>query len=220
MGRPAARLAPFQRAEVTDVTLHRPLLAAAVAVLSLASLGGCAGTVIGAGATAGTAAIEERGIEGAIDDTKIRVQINEAWLHQDFEMFRKVGLNIYEGRVMLTGAVANEQARADAVRLTWQAAGVREVYNEIEVVPEGKGFADYSHDAIILQKLNYHLLMDKDIRNVNYIVDVSNGVVYLIGIAQNQAELDRAVAYAKDITNVKRVVSHVYLKSDPRRVSG
>ena len=202
------------------MTRLRPLLAATVAVLSLASLGGCAGTVIGAGATAGSAAIEERGIEGAIDDTKIRVQINDAWLRQDFEMFRKVGLNIYEGRVMLTGAVANEQARADAVRLTWQAAGVREVYNEIEVVPEGKGFADYSHDAIITQKLNYHLLMDKDIKNVNYTVDVSNGVVYLIGTAQSQAELDRVVAYAKDITNVKRVVSHVYLKTDPRRVSG
>ena len=202
------------------MTKLRPLLAAALTALSLTALGGCAGTVIGAGATAGTAAVEERGIEGAIDDTKIRVQINDLWFRSDFEMYRKVGLNIYEGRVMLTGVVASDQARADAVRLTWQASGVREVYNEIEVVATGKDFTDYSHDAIITQKLNYHLLMDKDIKNVNYTVDVVNGVVYLIGTAQSDTELERVLAYARDISDVKRVVSHVYVKTDPRRVSG
>lgn len=202
------------------MTKLRPLLAAALTALSVTALSGCAGTVIGAGATAGTAAVEERGIEGAIDDTKIRVQINDLWFRRDFEMYRKVGLNVYEGRVMLTGVVATDDARADAVRLTWQASGVREVYNEIEVVPTGKDFADYSHDAIITQKLNYHLLMDRDIKNVNYTIDVVNGVVYLIGTAQSEAELERVLAYARDISDVKRVVSHVYVKTDSRRVSG
>ena len=196
------------------------LLAAALAALSITALTGCVGTVIGAGATAGTAAVEERGIEGAIDDTKIRVQINDLWFRKDVEMYRKVGLTVYEGRVMLTGVVPTEQARADAVRLTWQASGVKEVYNEIEVVAEGRDFADYSHDAIIIQKLNYHLLMDKEIKNVNYTVDAVDGVVYLIGTAQSEAELERVLAYARDTANVKRVVNHVLIKTDARRVSG
>ena len=100
------------------MTKLRPLLAAALTALSMTALSGCAGTVIGAGTTAGTAAVEERGIEGALDDTKIRVQINDLWFRRDFEMYRKVGLNVYEGRVMLTGVVTTDDARADAVRLT------------------------------------------------------------------------------------------------------
>ena len=202
------------------MTTPRSLLAAALAALSISALSGCASTVIGAGATAGTAAVEERGIEGAVDDTKIRVQINDLWFRKDVEMFRKANLDIYEGRVLLTGVVPNEQARADAVRLSWQASGVKEVYNEIEVAADGQDFSDYSHDAVITQKLNYHLLMDKDIKNVNYTVQVVNGVVYLLGVAQSQAELERVIAYARDTSNVKRVVNHVLIKTDARRVSG
>jgi len=202
------------------VTKFRPLLAVVLLAASASALSGCAGTLIGAGATAGTAAAEERGLEGAIDDTKIRVQINDLWFRKDVEMYRKVGLTIYEGRVLLTGVVATEQARADAVRLTWQASGVKEVYNEIEVVPDGQDFSDYSHDVIISQKLKADLLFDKDIKNINYTVDVVNGVVYLIGIAQSEAELERVVGYARNISNVKRVVSHVIVKTDKRRIQG
>jgi len=189
-------------------------------MLAAALLTGCAGAVIGAGASAGAAAAEERGLDGALDDTKIRAQIDEAWFRRDFEMYRKVGLTIHGGRVLLTGVVADETARTEAVRLTWQAAGVKEVYNEIEVVPAGQELGDRANDTWIEEKLKAKLLFDKDIRNINYQIDVVNGVVYLMGIAQNDAELDRVIAYARDVAHVKRVVSHVILKTDPRRVSG
>ena len=45
------------------------------AVLGLL-LQGCVGAVVGAGATAGTAAMEERGISGAVEDTELRLRIN------------------------------------------------------------------------------------------------------------------------------------------------
>jgi len=62
------------------------------------------------------------------------------------------------------------------------------------------------------------LLFDKDVKNVNYVVDVVGGVVYVLGLAQDQSEMDRVIAQAKDITGVKRVVSHVLLKSDLHRI--
>ena len=40
-----------------------------------------------------------------------------------------------------------------------------------------------------------------------------------MGIAQSQAELDRAIGHAKDIPYVLRVVNYVRLKDDPARQS-
>ncbi|MDY0240580.1 MAG: BON domain-containing protein [Rhodospirillaceae bacterium] len=183
-------------------------------ILSL--LSACAPVVLGAGATVGVAATEDRGVEGATDDLKIRAEINELWFRHDATMFHEVDLRVHEGRVMLTGAVQKPEYRVDAVRLAWQAAGVREVLDEIQVT-NSSSFSDYSRDVIIATDLRGRLMFDGQVKNVNYSVEVVNGIVYLMGVAQNQAELDRVIAHARDIRNVKRVVSHVVLKSDPRR---
>jgi osmotically-inducible protein OsmY len=201
------------------VTVLRNLPAILVLV-STTLLSACAGVVIGAGATAGVAAAEERGLEGALDDVKIRAEINEAWFRHDVEMFRKVTLTISEGRVLLTGVVPAEQWRADAARLVWQVAGVRAVYNEILVRAEGSALIDDGRDVWIQQELKAKLLFDKQVRNINYTVDVTDGIVYLMGIAQSEDELQRVIAYAREISHVRGVVSHVRLKSDSRRTSG
>ncbi|TAN63994.1 MAG: BON domain-containing protein [Magnetospirillum sp.] len=195
------------------------LKALLVAVVS-GAVSGCAATVIGAGATAGVAAAEERGLEGAIDDAKIRVEINRLWFDRDIEMYRQVTLNISEGRVLLTGVVTTAQARADAVRLSWQATGVREVLNELQVRPSGAPGLDQANDMWIQQKLKARLLTDSEIKNINYVIDVTDSVVYLLGIAQSNAEVERVIAHARDTSGVKRVISHVRLKSDPKRNGG
>ena len=120
---------------------------------------------------------------------------------------------------MLTGVVLTEHMRAEAVRLTWQVSGVKEVINELAIDPKGQGIGDYSNDAWISQKFSARLLFDKDIKNVNYITDVVAGVVYILGVAQDQSEMDRVIAQASDISGVKRVINHILLKNDPRRVS-
>lgn len=198
----------------------RPLLNVLIIAAMGGLLSGCAATVVGAGATAGVAVAEERGIDGAIDDLKIRTEINNLWFQKDVEMYRKVTLNISEGRVMLTGMVATEQARADAVRLSWQVGGVKEVLNEIQVVAAGESGWDQANDLWIQNKLKARLLTDGEVKNINYIIDVTDSVVYLLGIAQSSTELDRVIAHARDVSGVKRVISHVRLKTDPRRNGG
>ena len=108
-------------------------VAACLLVLAALQLQGCASAVIGAGATVATAASEERGLVGAAKDTQTRVEINSLWLDCNEEMYRKVNLSVIEGRVLLSGIVPTQQMRLDAVRLAWQAKGVKEVINEIEV---------------------------------------------------------------------------------------
>jgi len=197
----------------------RPALTLAALLAASTALSGCVGMVIGAGATAGVAASEERGIEGAAEDAKIRAEINEAWFRKNVDMFSKVTLAISEGRVLLTGLVPTEQVREDAVNLTWQVAGVREVYNEI-LVQDSSGFIDGARDVRIQQEIKSRMLFDKEISNINYTVDVTNGTVYLLGIAQSDTELNRVIGHAREVSAVKNVISYVRLKTDPRRHGG
>lgn len=200
---------PLQTVRLTGALMAGALLFAACTP---------AGALIGAGATAGVAASEERGIKGAGNDALIRVAINEAWLKEDFDTFNRLNLQIYEGRVLLSGRVP-DQARADkAVALAWQAEDVREVINEIEIAESG-GLEDFANDSLINARLDSALLFDSEVSSIDYSTRSVAGTVYLLGVAENREELDRVFRIARDIPNVKRVISHVIMKDDPRRLA-
>ena len=132
----------------TKAVFRTARLGAGLAV-GLLALAACtpAGVVVGGAASAGVAASEERGIKGAADDAVIRVKINEAWVKEDFDTFNRLNLQIYEGRVLVSGRVP-DQAQADkAVQAAWQPDGVREVINEIEI-SEGGGLNDFANDTL------------------------------------------------------------------------
>ena len=192
---------------------HTPL---ALLVAGAFALQGCASALIGAGATAGVIAAQERGIKGAISDTGIRAEINHLWLQKNHQIFIDINLQIHEGRVLVTGATKDPQLRADAIQLAWQASGVREVINEVEVNDEG-GVVNYARDTAINTELRARLLFAKDIDSINYSIETVNGAVYMLGVAQDKNELERVTEIARNIANVRRVVSYVLLKDDPRR---
>ncbi len=183
---------------------------AVVAALA-AGLGGCAAAV-GVGAAGGVAAYQERGIEGAAKDLKVEALITELWINFDLKLPVKVGVEVYEGRVLLTGAVADPQMRADAVRLAWKASGVKDVINEIQVTGDS-GIVDFTRDSWISTQLKIKLTFDEEVMAINYAIETVNGVIYLIGIAQNQKELDRVIAQGRNIPYVRNIISHVRVKN-------
>ena len=175
------------------------------------------GAAIGAGATAGVAASEERGLKGAVRDAGIRIEINDLWLDAGLELYKNVSLQIYEGRVLLAGRVPTQAIADEAARLAWQPDDVREVINEIQV-KKGAGVESFARDALINARLDSELLFTDDISSINYSTRAVAGTVYLLGVAQSQAELDRVFQVARNIPDVKAVVSHVLLIDDPRRL--
>jgi osmotically-inducible protein OsmY len=189
-----------------------------IALAAALILPGCAGTVIGAGATAGTAAMEERGLSGAVDDTAIRLRLNALYSGDDERLWRKIGFQVYGGRVLLTGALDTPEMQARAVRLAWQAEGVTEVINEIEVA-ESDGITGYGRDTWIATQLKSRLLFDKEVSSINYSIDAVRGKVYLIGVAQSRKELNRVINHARGLDYVQKVVSYVRIKRPPENPS-
>lgn len=173
-----------------------------------------ASLAVGAGASVATAATEERGLGGYADDAAIQLAINRLWLDHDADMFLAADMTVREGRVLLTGEVSRPEHRVEAARLAWRAEGVRAVINDIRV-DETATLVDAAADAAIAQKLKTRLLFDEKVQSINYSVDVVNGTVYLMGVAQSQQTLDRAVSYARDTRGVRRVVSYMRIKDQP-----
>ena len=188
--------------------------ALSVTVLLGASLQGCASAVIGAGATVGTAAMEERGLSGVADDRALRLRINALLSDKDERLWRKVGMQVYMGRVLLTGTVETEAMRADAVRLAWSAKGVKEVINELQLADSG-GASGFARDTWISTQLKFALLFDKQVSSINYSIETVLGTVYLIGLAQDRVELNRVMNHARGLSYVKKVVNYVQIKRPP-----
>lgn len=181
------------------------LLAAAV------SPGGCVPVVIGGAVAGATVVAQERSVATAIDDSIIQGDIGKSLLEFDLDVFGKVDIEVVEGKVLLTGIVPEPQNRVDAARIAWRADDVAEVINEIEVADDNT-LSDAARDAWITTKLRARIIGDGEIYSVNYTIDTVNGAVYLMGIAQDQAELDRVVNHARDIKYVRRVVPYVRVK--------
>ena len=144
------------------------------------------------------------------------IAVNDLWFKHDAEMYRRVGLQIYDGRLLLTGIVPSEDMRDAAVKLAWQPESVTDVINEIKV-DKTRGLNTYAVDTWVSTQVKTKLILDRGVSSINYRVRTVDSTVYLLGVAQSQVELDRVFEIVRNQTNVDQVVSHVLLKDDPRR---
>ena len=195
----------------TKFSISRSIGAVAFLLLST-GLSGCVGLAVGAGATAGTAAIQDRGLGGVIDDTVIHGKVTSAYFANDVK-FKLITAKVHEGRVLLTGTVPKPEDRVDAVRHAWKVEGVKTVINEI-MVEDDSGVLDLARDKWVSTQLRLKITFDSKIKAINYAIDTVNGTVYLMGVAQNEWELSLVSNHARSLDYVRRVVSHVRIKSD------
>lgn len=183
-------------------------IVAAFLFASLILLNGCIGAAVGAGAATGIAVVQERSVGNAVDDVGIHVQINQKLFEKDEALYRRVGVTVTEGRVVLTGVVPLPEDRVEAARLTWEVGAVREVNNEIQV-DDSSSVVDFLKDSWITTKLRGLILADGNILDINYSIETINGTVYLMGIAQSENELALLTNHARNVRGVTQVVSHV-----------
>ncbi len=185
-----------------------------ISVMALNS--GCTafGVALGAGAKTGIEAAKEGGIPRAVSDFTIQTKINSLWFQEDVDIYKKLDLTVNQGRVLITGVVQNHSHRVEAVRLAWQPTGVKQVINEIRV-SESEGIPGYARDVWITTQLRTKLTLNKNVQSINYSIDTVQGTVYLMGVSQNQDELNRVIDQARMISGVKEVVSYMKFAGQP-----
>lgn len=179
---------------------------------SALSLGGCVPLVVGAGATGAVGAAQDRGLEQGVNDNEIAFEINRRLADKNGELFRRVSTQVNKGRVVLIGTVAKTEDRLTAVEISRKVDGVKQVIDELQV-GQPLSFSENADDTVITTKLRAEITADTRISSINYSIDTVRGTVYLMGIAQNQAELDRVIAHARGVSGVRNVISNVEVKS-------
>jgi hypothetical protein len=134
-------------------------------------------------------------------------------------MNSQLNLSVYQGRVVITGTVSNPEWRVEAVKLAWQVDGVKEVHSDVEL-GDKSSLADSARDTWISTRLRSAITFDGQIRSLNYSIETVNGTVYVMGSARTQGELDLVTNYARNIPNVKKVVTYVEVRpGEPARAT-
>ena len=169
------------------------------------------GMLITAGTTAGSMAMEERGLDGATSDYGLKADILSKWANADLSYTSDLTVIVYNAKAMVTGSVETEEQRSEAIGLVWQTEGVKDVYNEV-LLKKDSDLQDFAHDTWISAKLYAATTFDAQLMEINYKYSVEGGTVYVTGFAQSPAELNRFIRHAKSLSYVKKVVTHVEVK--------
>lgn len=165
-----------------------------------------------------TACVQNRTLGDRVDDTAAGINLKSQLLFSEKADTSDIDMTLFEGRLLLTGTVRSE---SDAIAIEERArniATVKTVINELQVLPKTT-LSQGRKDAFIDQKLSTALIADTGVAAGNYRILVSQGTVYLLGVARGPEELNRVTAQAKTIEGVNEVVSHVIYMRDPRRGS-
>ena len=176
----------------------------------------CTQVLVGGAASGGMILVQERTPEQAAKDIVTKTRIEEAFFSTNYDdIFSKIKVIVFEGRVLLVGTVKNESFKNTAVSIVRKIDEVKEVADYIVVGKES--VIDYLKDARISLEFRAKLLTDKNISEVNYSSTTENRILYIIGVSQNQEELDKVLSHASNVAGVKKIINLVIDKNSPDR---
>ena len=112
----------------------------------------------------------------------------------------------YNGVVLLTGQVSNQQLRNLATQTVSQLPKVRQVYNELQI--QGKTSILARTNDAFTTKVKSRLMADQDIDSGRIKVISEDGTIYLMGLLSN-IQAEKAADVARTTGGVQKVVKAV-----------
>ncbi len=164
------------------------------------------------------ACASSQSLSASFSDLDANTKLSEHLYTDEKFDYSDVDLTVFEGRLMLTGTLASDAARRSAVAAALELEEINQVIDEIYVGDKtgfGQGVADSRIDA----QVRARLIASKKADSGRIKIAVSNGVVYLIGVARDQEALESVLEVARTSRGVNKVVSHVlYIDAPARRL--
>lgn len=203
----------------------RKVLAGLLVAVLLPSLPGCT-TVVSEGAKK---AFEDRSLDDQNTDIRMASGYFAALVEKDKNLALDVSLDVWEQRVLITGALTDARQRQQVEQLVRTDKRTRAVYNEILLVskdaqsqrrdaartkatPKKEGVAQSINDFWIETKISAQLLSTTGVTSVNYRWRCVYGTVYLIGRALGHRELQTVQSIIRSTEGVKQLKSFVEVR--------
>jgi osmotically-inducible protein OsmY len=194
------------------IALRASLLAS---LLALPVLQGCVPVIVG-GIAAGALSVDDRRTLGAQTEDKSILLKAEGRLGEKLGGRAHINVTSFNRKVLLTGEVPDEAAKAEAGRIAAGVENIASVVNELQVAGVSSLTAR-TNDSIITGKVKGNFVDDKDLLANAFKVVTEGSVVYLMGLVTRD-EGDRAANVAARTSGVKQVVKvFEYISVAPRK---
>lgn len=180
-------------------------LAAVTLIAALPLLQGCFPAVVGGAAAVGVMSIHDRRSTGTQTDDETTEWKAKRRVPAQYEETAHINFTAYNRRVLITGEVPNDEAKAIIEAETRKLEGVREVYNELGVGP-ASSLGSRSNDSYIDSKVKARLVDSNQISANHIKVVTERAITHLMGIV-NEREAKVAVAVARTTAGVRKVVN-------------
>ena len=177
---------------------------------------GCVGvSSTGVFGTGVSIALDPRTIGTQIDDSIMQKSLSARLSLKDKNYFLKIKVKTLDGRIFLTGKVKDTEEKLHITKLAWETSGVRSVKNDIKI-KEDFNFKQSAKDLLITSQLRTAFILNKNIKSTNYNVDTYKKKIFIYGIALTANEREEVLSEAKQILDVKIVISSILLVQDLR----
>tara|TARA_Y100001970_G_scaffold214781_1_gene262675 strand:- start:2228 stop:2818 length:591 start_codon:yes stop_codon:yes gene_type:complete len=181
-------------------------------------LSGCVGAASsGVFGTGVSIAMDPRTLGTQIDDSIMDKSIETKLLAMNKNYFLNVKSKVLDGRVFITGKVDTPEEKLKITKMAWETKGTRSVKNDIKIKEEFN-FKQSAKDILITSQLKTAMILNKQIKAVNYSIDTYKRKIYIYGIAEDKKEEIEVIKEAKEILDVEDVIASILLVEDLRVV--
>jgi|TARA_B100001093_G_scaffold288025_1_gene275175 osmotically-inducible protein OsmY len=159
---------------------------------------------------------DPRTIGMQIDDTIMQKNLSARLALTDKKYFLSIQSEVIDGRIFLSGKVAEPEEKIKITKLAWETKGVRSVKNAITIKGQ-TNFKSTAKDILITSQLRSALIFNKKTKSRNYTLETINKNIYIFGIAMDEEEKKEVINEANKIFDVKNVIPSIYLVSELSR---
>ena len=174
------------------------------------SLNACS-SAVSVGAFIGNAGTSSKGIKKSFSDTYIKTKILAKISLLDIKNIANISVNVSRGTILYTGYVLSAEKRLLIIQKTWEVEGVKKIINELKI-DDDVSLSQRTNDFILRSKISTRLLFKSGINSNNFSVDVVDGEVYVIGLADNINEKTEVERFLSSMTDIKKLITIIEIK--------
>ena len=172
-----------------------------------------------------TSGIFGSGVSIALDPRTLGTQIDDSIMQKNLlarlalsekKYLIDVSIKVLDGRIFLNGKVNKPEEKLRITKMAWETKGTRSVKNNI-VIKEKFSLKNTAIDVLITSQLRTALILNKNVKAANFNIDTINQKTYIFGIAHTEGEKKEIIQEAKQIVDLKELVTSILLVSDLSR---
>ena len=188
-----------------------------IIIFSILLLNSCVGSsssgIFGSGVSI---ALDPRTLGTQIDDSIMEKNLIARLALNEKKYLVKVSVDVLDGRIFLGGKVDEPEEKLKITKMAWETKGARSVKNNI-AIKQKFSFKNVAKDVLITSQLRTALIINKSVKAANFNIDTINQKIYVFGIAYNENEKKEIIQEAKQIVDVKEIVTSILMVSDLSR---